>query len=188
MVFNKKLNGHFEYLKDKATTAIIPSKRQCIALLVINWLHSSPSKSLMNKPGLLWNTPVKYGVKTPRQSYWSECSWVFQECVARPPEYTWFGRVRGKKQFPLHPRKHDQLIKYWLYDAQWMMTEYAQRVYDKKRIYNEFLTLADLGYDNFAKRINSILTQFKVNKAEIPTSSQAEITAFESKFRETRYL
>ena len=41
-----------------------------------------------------------------------------------------------------------------------------------KRIYDELLTLAEQGHDNFAKKINSILTQYNVSKAEIPTSPQ----------------
>ena len=57
-----------------------------------------------------------------------------------------------------------------------------------KRIYSELLTLAEQGHDNFAKKIDFILTQYDVNKAEIPTSSQEEIIVFEMIFRETTYL
>ena len=62
-------------------------------------------------------------------------------------------------QFPLHLRQHDQLIKYWLR----ILSMPNERII--RRIYDELLTLAEQGHDNFAKKINSILTQYNVNKA-----------------------
>ena len=85
-------------------------------------------------------------------------------------------------QFPLHLRQHDQLIKYWL-----RILSMPNKCMIK-RIYDELLTLAEQGHDNFAKKINSIFTQYNVSKAEIPTSPHEKITSFERKFRERRYL
>jgi len=78
-------------------------------------------------------------------------------------------------------RQQDLFIKYWLR----ILSLPDDHIL--KAVYNELLTLAGDGHDNFARRVQSILTTYDINDTDVNTLTKDNIKKFECNFRENRY-